>query len=292
MDGRDALIAGLVVTAWGVNFAVMKAGLAELSPAVLGLLRFSLLLPAVCLLPRPAVRWYWLALYGLCISFGQFGMMFTALSWGMPSGLAALLLQSQVFFTVILAVVWLREPVAGHHLPAMLLAAAGLLLAGIGQYRGVVPLAALWAVLAAAMSWALGNLTVKFIGRVNPLSLVAWGNISSWAAFLLLSLWLYGAGEVGRQIADLSAGGWLAAAFLAYVSGLFGYGGWGRLLARYPASLVTPLALLVPVIALLVSALVLGERLNGWQWGGVAVVMAALLVQVSGGRLRVRGREK
>lgn len=286
MQKRDALIAALVVSAWGVNFAVIKAGLAELPPAVLGMLRFLLLMPALWLFPRPQVRWFWLALYGLLISFGQFGMMFTAISWGMPTGLAALLMQSQVFFTVVLALLWLREPVAKHHVPAMLLAACGLALIGVGQHQGPVPLAALWAVLAAALSWALGNLVVKFIGKVPPLSLVVWGNIASLAAFVLLSLWLYGAGGVADFVAGLSVQGWLAVAFLAYVSGLLGYGGWGGLLARYPASTVTPLALLVPVIALLLALLWLGERLNGWQWSGVALVMAALLVQVFGGRFK------
>ena len=69
---------------------------------------------------------------------------------------------------------------------------------------------------------------------------------------------------------------------------LVGYVGWGGLLSRHPASKITPLALLVPVIALVVARLLLNEQLNHWHWLGVAVVMAGLAVHVFGAR-RWRG---
>ena len=142
MDIKDSLIALAVIVVWGVNFYFMKLALREVSPMVLGMLRFvCVLLPAVLLIRRPPVRWYWLAAYGTTISFGQFGFMFTALSVGMPTGLAALLVQAQVFFTVLIAALLLHEPVKPNHLLAIVIAAAGLLLIGVGQYSGAMPLA-------------------------------------------------------------------------------------------------------------------------------------------------------
>lgn len=99
MKTADKLIATGVVFAWGINFMFMKFALNDISPAVLGWLRFSfLLLPALFILKKPPVAWRWLILYGLTMSFGQFGFMFLALSMGVPTGLSALVHQSQVFF--------------------------------------------------------------------------------------------------------------------------------------------------------------------------------------------------
>ena len=69
LNKTDALIAAAVIFLWGVSFYFMKLALAEISPMVLGVLRFALMLfPALFFIPRPAVRWYWLAAYGLAIN--------------------------------------------------------------------------------------------------------------------------------------------------------------------------------------------------------------------------------
>lgn len=293
MNAKDSLLAAFVLIAWGVTFLFMRMSLDEVSPMVLGMLRFLLLLfPAVFLLPRPQVPWYWLAAYGLAISFGQFSLLFVSLYLGMPTGLAALLHQSQVFFTVLLAALLLHEPIRRNHMLAMVLAAAGLALIGVGQHQGTVSWLATWASFGAAASWAAGNIMVKFIGKVNALSLVVWGNISSLLAFTLVSFWLYGAEGVWRQIGGMSWRGAAGVVFLAYIAGLLGYAGWGALLSRYESGRVAPLSLLVPVIALLVAKLFLNEYMNGWHWAGVLVVMLGLAVQVLGGRLTWLDKEK
>lgn len=285
MTARDGLIAFIVVLVWGVNFFFIRLGLTEATPMVLGLLRFILVLfPAVLLVKKPAVAWYWLAAYGLTISFGQFALMFTAIAVGMPTGLTALLLQAQVFFTVLMAALIGHEPVRARYWLAMAVAVAGLTLIGIGQHNGTVPLSGLLLVLSAAFSWAVGNMIVKRIGRVDALALVVWGNVICLLPFALCALVQSGADGVWQQISHMNWQGWLAVAFLAYMASLIGYVGWGSLLARYPASKITPLALLVPVVALLISYLFLKENLNVWQWTGIGVMMAALCIQVLGKR--------
>lgn len=285
MSKKDTLIALGVILAWGINFMFMKFALFDVSPMVLGMLRFALLIvPAIFFLPRPKVAYGWLILYGLTISFGQFAFMFLALSMDVPTGLAALVHQSQVFFTVLLTFLLFKESVRRHHLFAMLIAVVGLCLIGIGQYQGSLALIGLFVVMAGSFSWALGNIVVKKLGAVNPLSLVVWGNLSALLAFTLTSVWLYGFQGVGEQIAHLNWHGWLSVMYLSYVASLLGYGGWGYLLSRYPASQVTPLALLVPVVALLAGMLVLSERLLLWHWLGIVVVMMALVIHVFGAK--------
>lgn len=219
--------------------------------------------------------------------------MFMAIARGMPTGLAALLHQAQVFFTVLMAAWWLGEPVRRHQALSMGLAALGLGLGliGAGQYRGALPMSALALVLASALSWAAGNLVVKRMARfgpVAPLALVGWGNVSSLLAFALSALALHGPQGVWRQVSGLNAAGWISVLYLAWIAGLLGYAGWSALLARHPAGRVTPLALLAPAIALLVAWAVLGEQLNAWQAGGIALVAAALLLHVFGPPLAQR----
>lgn len=285
MANKDWLIAIAVILIWGINFIFMKIALFDVSPMVLGMLRFAfLLLPAIFFLARPPLLWRWLILYGLTISFGQFAFMFLALSMGVPTGLAALVHQSQVFFTVILAALVFKEGVRRHHFFAMMIAAVGLFLIGVGQFQGEMAVIGLFVVMAGSFSWALGNIVVKKLGNINPISLVVWGNLSTFVAFTAGSLCLYGADGVGVQIANLKPLSWLSILYLAYVASLLGYAGWGYLLLRYPASQVTPLALFVPVVALLAGMLFMAEQLTAWHWLGIVVVMASLLIHVFGAK--------
>ena len=285
MSIKDSLIALAVVLLWGVNFFFIRLGLTEMTPMVLGMLRFMLVVfPAILLIRKPDVPWRWLMLYGLVISFGQFSLMFTAIAVGMPTGLTALVLQAQAFFTVLMAALIWREPVKPNHWLALVVAAVGLAMIGIGQHSGNVPLFGLVLVLAAALSWACGNLVVKRIGRVNPLALVVWGNAVAIVPFAVCALLQSGVHNVASQLTHIDVAGWVALVYLAYMATLGGYGAWGSLLSRYPAGKIAPLSLLVPVVALLVAQVFLRESLNAWQWLGVTVVMAALVVQVFGAR--------
>lgn len=176
------------------------------------------------------------------MSFGQFGFMFLALFMGVPTGLSALVHQSQVFFTVILTVMVFGERVKPNHLMGMLIAGVGLCLIGVGQYQGGMALAGLFVVMSGSLSWAVGNLVIKKISTngqvINPMSLVVWGNVSTWVAFGVLSFGLYGVGGVSAQVVNLQALGRVSVLYLAYVASLLGYVGWATCsLAILPAKL-------------------------------------------------------
>jgi len=111
MAPGDLLLALVVIVAWGLNFVVIRVGLNDLPPMLLGALRFALAaFPAVLLVRRPALPWRWLIAYGLTISLGQFVFLFQAMAHGMPAGLASLVLQSQALFTLFFAAAFLGEP--------------------------------------------------------------------------------------------------------------------------------------------------------------------------------------
>ncbi len=289
MPLRDMLAALVVIVAWGLNFVVIKLGLSEVPPLLLGALRFTFVaLPAVFFIRRPQLPWRIIVLYGLTISLGQFVFLFVAMSVGMPAGLASLVLQAQAFFTVLIAAVFMGERLRWNNLLGMAVAAGGLALIELGAAPGTMTLLGFLLTLLAALCWASGNIVVKGAGKIDMLPLVVWGALIPPLPFLALS-WVYeGPALIWSSLAGISHVGVLAVVYLAGVATVIGYSLWGRLLARHPAGKVAPLSLLVPVLGLISSALLLDEHLAPVQWYGGAVVMLGLAVNLFG--LRLLGR--
>ena len=112
---RDLSLALLVILVWGLNFAVIKVGVADMPPLLLGALRYLLAaFPALLFVKPPKVPLRLYLLYGMTMAVAQFALLFTAIHIGMPSGLASLVLQSQSFFTLLLAVVLLAAGISLH----------------------------------------------------------------------------------------------------------------------------------------------------------------------------------
>lgn len=292
MPAKDWLAALIVIIAWGLNFVVIKLGLSEIPPLLLGALRFTLVaFPAVFFIKRPALPWRTILLYGATISLGQFIFLFTAMSVGMPAGLASLVLQSQAFFTVLMAALFLGEGVRRHNVLGMAVAVLGLLLIEQGAAPGSVPLLGFILTLLAALSWASGNIVTKGTGKIDMLGLVVWGALVPPLPFFILSWIFEGPAAIHASLAGVGYVGVLAVFYLALIATIVGYVLWGRLLSRHPASKVAPLSLLVPVVGLLSSAVFLDERLAAIQWLGGAIVMLGLAINVFGLLLwkRLRG---
>ena len=283
---RHALLALAVVAVWGTNFVVIKLALNTLPPLLLGVLRFALaFLPAALFIPRPAVPWPKLAAYGVLIGAGQFGLLYLALAGRIAPGLASLVIQTQVFFTIGLAMVADGERVRPHQWVALLLATAGIAVIA-AHTGGDITLAGLLMVLAGAVSWALGNQVARTMGRVQMLGVVVWSSVFALPPLLALSLLAEGPARMAQGLAAADAGVWAAVVWQAVGNSLFGYAAWGWLLARHPAATVAPMALLVPVFGMGASALLLGEGLPAWKLGAAALVLSGLALNLFGPRLR------
>ena len=134
---RHLLLALAVVAVWGTNFVVIKLALGHLPPLLFAALRFTLAaLPAVFLLPRPAVSWGNLAAYGLLIGVGQFGVMFVAMNGHISPGLASLVVQLQVFFTMVLALLFFGEHPRRWQVAGALIAFAGIGVIALERLEG------------------------------------------------------------------------------------------------------------------------------------------------------------
>ena len=113
------LVLGLAVaTVWGLTFIAIKYGLMDAPPFLLSALRFAFAaFPAMLFMRPPRAQFAKVAAYGLLIGVGQFGLLFLAIRLGMPVGLASLVVQIQVFFTIVMAWAALGEhptPSADH----------------------------------------------------------------------------------------------------------------------------------------------------------------------------------
>ena len=292
MTPKDLLLALLVIVVWGLNFVVIKVGLQGMPPMLMGALRFMLAaFPAILFVRRPQVPLRWMLAYGMTISVGQFAFLFYAMYVGMPAGLASLVLQSQAFFTLFFAALFLGERLRGSNLFGLLVAASGLLLIGL-QGGQAMTLAGFALTIAAASMWALGNVVTRKLGKVNLVGLVVWGSLIPPLPFLALSLWLEGPELISQSLRSLGLDSLLVLAYLAIGATILGYGLWSRLLSRYPASQVAPFSLLVPVVGISSSALLLGERLGSLEMAGAALVMVGLLINVWGGRLLDSWRQR
>ncbi|WP_333849702.1 O-acetylserine/cysteine exporter [Leclercia sp.] len=292
MTRKDGLLALLVVVVWGLNFVVIKVGLHNMPPLMLAGLRFLLVaFPALFFVARPKIPFRLLLGYGLTISFGQFAFLFCAINFGMPAGLASLVLQAQAFFTIILGALVFGERLQGKQLAGIALAIVGVLVLAEASLNGQhVALLGYLLTLAAAFCWASGNIFNKKIMQLETrpavMSLVVWSALIPIVPFMVASYLLDGPTVMLHSLVTLDLTTILSLIYLAFVATIVGYGIWGALLGRYETWRVAPLSLLVPVVGIASAALLLDEKLGVLQLVGALLVMAGLYINVFGLRLR------
>lgn len=297
MSRKDGFLALLVVVAWGLNFVVIKVGLHHMPPLLLAGLRFLLVaFPAIFFVARPKVPLTLLLGYGLTISFGQFAFLFCAIKFGMPAGLASLVLQAQAFFTMALGAFVFSERLQRKQLAGIALAIIGVLVLIEASLNGQhIAMSGFMLTLAAAFSWACGNIfnkkTMQHSPRPAVMSLVVWSALIPILPFLLSSLLLEGAAHITQSLITIDMTTILSLLYLAFVATILGYGIWGALLGRYETWRVAPLSLLVPVVGLASAAVLLGETLTGMQLAGAVLIMAGLYINVFGFRVRRTARQ-
>jgi O-acetylserine/cysteine efflux transporter len=289
MPASHVALALAVALLWGCNFVVMKHIVSELPPLAVSGVRFlCAALPFLAFVPRPVVPTK--ELIGFSVAFGivKFGLLFTAFKLGMPSGLASLVLQMQVVFTLLLAILWMGERPSCMQLFGFGLALVGaaVVVAGLGETAAMLPVVL---TLAAAFAWAIANLCVKRAGQFDPLAFAVWSSVLPGPVMLAASLVIDGPREVGQAIADMSWTGWAAMAYLAWPVSILSGSLWGFLMSRHPAAVVAPFALLVPVIGFAAGSFVYGEQPTALvMLGGLLIVAGLLATMLATGLSRAR----
>lgn len=290
MSIRDMFLALLIILAWGFNFVVIKLGVEDIPPLFLACLRFILVaFPAIFFIKRPKVPFKLICLYAMSLCFGQFALLFMSIHLGMPAGLASLILQAQAFFTLILGALFLSEKIQTHHFLGILIAAGGIFILAdakaANSMHSNIPLIPLLLLLAAAFSWAIGNITNKVILKnypVETLSLVAWSALIPIFPFFISSWFLEGKTAIWSSLTHFQLRDFFVIFYLAFIASITGYGLWGYLLNKYETWKIAPLTLLVPIIGILSAFLFLDENLSPQQLAGAFVIILGLCINVFG----------
>jgi len=286
MSIKDSLLALIIVSIWGFNFVIIAWGVEQMPPLMMGAGRFLFVALIGCLfIKRPEIPWHLMALYAGTLCFGQFALLFSAIAFGMPAGLASLVLQSQALFTIIFSVLILKETIKETQVLAMCVAGIGLAIIGSSEQTTQMTAIGFALTIASAVSWGLGNVVNRLInqrGYRADIGLVVW---SSWFAFIPFAMTSYmfeGSEAIALAVDKFNGVGFGVLLYLALAASMLGYSLWSYLLAHYPAGQVAPLTLAVPVVGLLCAMLFLGEQISAGQWMGISVVMLGLVINVKG----------
>lgn len=278
------IVLGIITTAiWGFNFVVLKVALEDIPPLLLTALRFTFSCLPVLFLPKPkGMKSRHLMVVGLTAFLGQYIFLFVAMKLGMPAGLSSVTLQLQVFITILLSIVLLKERPKRQQIVGGILALAGLatIASTVGQGTSIPLIAMVFIVLAAA-TWAIGNFTIKLAGPdagFGTLSGIAWISLVPILPALVLSFAFEGPEQWLQSWNTVRPISLAALAFTVVLSTWAGFMVWGKLLSTYSASMAAPFALLVPVFGGLSAYLLLGETLTPLRMIGSLMIFAGLAI--------------
>jgi O-acetylserine/cysteine efflux transporter len=275
-----------VALIWGFNFVPIRWALDAVPPFALAAIRFFFAaLPMVLFVPRPRIPLRWIALYGLLIGVGQFGLLFLSIQLGLAAGLASLLAQLQVFATIGLSALVLHDRTTPGQLAGATVAGGGMALLVLDKLAGGATgsLLSLVLILVSAGLWAVANVVAKHIGReyeAGGFSLVVWSSLFS--PLPLAAISFVSEGGTAGLASVLTAGPlvWASIAFIVIAATLFGFAIWNRMLQRYTAATVTPFALIVPVAGLASAFVLLSESLTTLELAGAGLILLGLAVAI------------
>ena len=242
-------------------------------------------------MPKPKVSWINLCIYGVATGVGQFGVMYFAIDGRISPGLASLVIQTQVFFTIGFAMFFAKEGLRLYQAVAVAIAMTGLVIIAL-HTDATTTFLGLALVVFAGFSWGVANTVSRRAGAINMLSYVVWASAFSIPPLLLVSLIFEGgASHLWEVTLVAPMGAWIGVLWQAWANTLFGYAAWGWLLSKHPAAVVAPAPLLVPIFGMGASAFFLGEALPGWKISAAGLVIAGLVINLFWPALREQSRQ-
>ncbi|HFC93187.1 MAG TPA: EamA family transporter [Leucothrix mucor] len=287
MTKKHQLLAFIVALIWGTNFVVIRYGLDELPPFLFAAIRFFLVVfPLIFFVTKPKANWLLIAAYGVLIGFGQFGLVYLAMQNDITPGLASLVLQMQVFFSIVLALLFFKESVSLIQWIALVISFSGIGLIA-SNVDGHTTTRGLILILIAATSWALGNMVVKKAGKVDIIAFLVYSSLFSVPMLAAMSFYFEGWTLIKTSLQSASMTSVWVVLWQTIGNTLVGYGIWNFLLNQYSAAIVTPWSLLVPVFGMLASFLLLGESMQAWKLVAASLILLGLAMNIYTSKIKI-----
>jgi len=277
MPPRDLALVLIICLAWAGNFLTSAYAMREIPPVLFTALRFVLLgLPLLFWMKRPAAgQWPRLIAVGLCVGVLHFALSFTALKLAGDLSSPAIVMQSYVPMTALLAWFALGERFGWRTGLAIVVSFAGVLVLGFDPLVLDRPLA-LVLMLVSALFLAIGTVLMKGLRGLDVYSQQGWTAVISVLPLLALSM-VFEPGAIAR-LPSASWVGWAGALYAAFVSSLLGHGLYYVLMQRHPVAQVTPWLLLTPVLAVGLGVAFWGDKPGPRLLIGGAMVLSGVLM--------------
>lgn len=294
MTMKDYLEILIVVVAWGFNFIAIKIGLSGFPPLFMVVIRFLLVFfPAALFVKRPNIPARYLIIYGSLMGIGQFSLLFYAINIGLPAGIASVLLQSQVVFTILLSAILLKEKVAGIQILGILISVFGVLyLGGVFNATSRLPVVPFTLAMLSAACFGASNVAYRSIHdysqahnqTTDVTGIIVWTALYIPLPMLVISLAVEGPTVIWTALTHLQPPAVISIAYTVLLSTFVAYGLWNRLISRFSASRIAPFSLLAPIVALFGAVLFLGESVSMDQYIGIVITISGLVVTNLGTR--------
>ncbi|WP_216157623.1 EamA family transporter [Polynucleobacter sp. P1-05-14] len=281
LPASHLLLALAIVAVWGTNFVVIKLSLAAFPPFLFAALRYTFaFLPLVFFVPRPKTSWVNLCIYGLAVGVGQFGVLYFAINGRISPGLASLVIQTQVFFTIGFAMFFAKERLRTYQMLAVLVAMTGLGIIAL-HTDATTTFLGLALVVFTGFSWGVANTVSRRAGSINMLAYVVWASAFAIPPLFAISFLFEGGWEhMNTSLTSAPVGAWAGVLWQSWGNTIFGYSAWAWLLSKHPAAVVAPAPLLVPIFGMGAAAYFLGESLPAWKILAAGLVILGLIINL------------
>ncbi|HPA01220.1 MAG TPA: DMT family transporter [Chiayiivirga sp.] len=287
MPRTHLLLVLTICLVWAINFLTSATALREIPPLLFSALRLLPLM--VLLLPwmsrPPQGRWLALVTVALCNGALHFGLNFWALREAGNLSSPAIVLQSYIPMSVVLAVAFLGEKIGWRTWAGIAVSFGGVLVLGFDPIVLKAPFA-LFLMLASALSLAVGTVVMRRLTGMNPIGVQGWTALIAVGPLLLWSL----AVEQGQweAIRGASALAWFGVAWATIAASLLGHSLFYWLVQRHPVSTLMPYLLVSPVIAVALGIAFWGDRPGPRLYLGAAMVLGGVLFISLRARVRAR----
>ena len=266
----------LVTLIGGTNFLAVKLTVTEIPPVFASAMRF--LISGVILIPFLKIqpgRMRQLIFTALNIGVLNFALVYIGFARAGDVSTVAIVSQAAVPFSMILAVVLLKEQVGIWRITATITSLAGLVLLGFDP-RVFEYIDAVLLILAGVAAFSFGTIQMRRLGNVPPLVFMAWMSLLASTTQFLLSFFM----ESG-QIELILGASKMALGALFYtgvISTVLAHAIFYYILQRNPVSRVMPFTVLAPLFGVVLSVLVLGEVLSDRVVAGGLLTFAGVSV--------------
>jgi O-acetylserine/cysteine efflux transporter len=284
---RDFAIVLLICIVWAGNFLTSAYALREIPPFLFSALRMMILAALLCAFVKRPPRGQWPRLIAVTLLNGalHFGTSLWALRMAGDLSSPAIVMQSYIPMSVLLAWLILGERFAWRTGSAIAISFAGVLVLGFDPLVLDHP-ASLAMMLLAAFLIALGTVLMRGLSGIDAISLQAWTALIGILPLLAISACIEPNGFTALRDANWTS--WGAAAYSAIFASLIGHSLFYRLVQRHPVAQFMPYLLLTPVFAVALGILAWGDRPGPQLWIGGAMVLGGVLLIALRARAKAR----